>query len=114
MAGIRIGLRDGLPAPVVPLPHKARFAEERFRRRQVPGLVLFPHAFFASKGRDAALGGNAGAGERGNLGSFLDPLAGLFHRPYYHRVTGQGATGWRATPATADRTHWWRLSLGQN
>ena len=63
MAGIRPGLLDAYPPPVVPFPNQARIARESLRRRQVLGLVLFPHAAGSAKGRDTALRGDPRSGQ---------------------------------------------------
>jgi hypothetical protein len=61
----RIGqrFRAGAPPLFVPLPDELRIARETRRRGQVLEAMGLPEAAITSKGRDAAFGGHARAGE---------------------------------------------------
>ena len=78
----RVWFRGGdlLAAPVVPFPNQARVALECFGRGKLLGPELVPQTARTAKGRDAALGGDAGASQHDDRFSGSDPLAGLFHK----------------------------------
>ena len=79
MPRIRQRLRDGLPAPVIPLPDQARVAQECFGRGKILGLVVFPKALVSPERRHAAFGGNSCAGEHRYFRGCFDPLTGFIH-----------------------------------
>ncbi len=63
MCGVGRFSSDHLPAPVVPFPDKPWIPFKRFRRREVFRSEITPQAVSPAKGRDAAVRGDASAGQ---------------------------------------------------
>src|SRR5439155_14728120 len=89
MSRVGLGFSDQSATPVIPLPNQARIFRERLGRCQIFGFVLLPETIGAAEGRDAALGGDAGAGEDDDRGSGANPMSSLFH----NRIIAQRESG---------------------
>ena len=63
MAGVRLGARRLLSAPIVEAPDRLGVGGEGLRRRQRGRVVALPEPIGAPKGRQTALGGDPGAGQ---------------------------------------------------
>jgi hypothetical protein len=70
------GLGNDLATPVVPLPDEARIARKSFGSGEVFGAKILPEPACAAEGWNAALGGNARAGERRDVSRRGQKLSG--------------------------------------
>jgi hypothetical protein len=66
MRGVRLGIADDLPAPVVPFPHELRIGGESARAGERLGAEASPQSARAAKGRNAGRRRHARAGEHGD------------------------------------------------
>jgi hypothetical protein len=85
----RVGFYFGqqATAPVIPFPAELRVTRKCFGRRQVLCAKLLPQPAGATKGGNAAFGGDTGAGEDGNAARLMEQatrtrkrVAGREHR----------------------------------
>ena len=94
VSGVRRGFGDDLAAPVVPLPYQARIARERLGCRQFFRLVVLPQAACAAEGRDAALGGDAGARQDRHGVRLCDPCSYFFDVSQLYSIESGELPGW--------------------